>query len=178
MTGIDTWGYGFKVERIWFYHGGDYPDSGIPYQVHFIRRSRLQGDETYYQMSYFDRETTCNYCWEELWLGYNVWQDGSDEDLTFGVFVRPFGGGGGAGYWPRLWRDQSTDHEQLAAIMEVWWPPPFLNKGADNRDDPYSLWYYHSDAGLGEVLLGMEVSSDIIVASEETSFSTIKSLYE
>ncbi len=23
----------FKVERIWFYHGGDYPESELPYQL-------------------------------------------------------------------------------------------------------------------------------------------------
>ncbi len=177
MPGIDTWGYGFEVERIWFYHGGDYPDSGIPYQLHFIQRIRNGEEEIYDQLLYFDWETTCNYCWEELTLGYNVWDVGSDEDYTFGVFIRPYGGTA-ADRWPRLWLDQSPDHEQLAAVMNVWWPPPFSSRGAVGRDDPYSLRFYYSDAGLGEVLLGMEVSSDIITATEETSFSTIKSLYE
>jgi hypothetical protein len=177
MTGIDTWDYGFKVERIWFYHGGDYPDSGIPYQIHLVQRFRYGDDETFYQLAYRDRETTCNHCWEEVSLGYNVWGAGSDEVTTFGVFIRPFGGSAGGGYWPMLWRDQAADHDQLAALLNVYWPPPYLGASAGGRDDPYSLFYYNSDSGLGEVLLGMEVSSEVITSTEEASFSTIKSLY-
>ncbi len=96
MTGIDTWGIGFKVERIWFYHGGDYPDSGQPYRINMLYR--FVGEEELMAIGYFDTETTCNHCWETVDLGFNVWDMGSDEEQTFGVFIQPVEGTGGSGF--------------------------------------------------------------------------------
>jgi hypothetical protein len=177
MTGIDTWGTGFWVERIWFYHGGDYPDSGAHYQIHFVWRFRYGDDEEFYCGTYLDRYTTCNYCWEELEIDYPIWDAGSDEDTTFGVFIRPFDGTGGSGFHPRLWRDRYADHYHLAALLDVSWPPPPEPGSNVGNRDPYHVQYYNSDSGLGEVLLGMEVSSDVITSTQEMNFSTIKSLY-
>lgn len=176
MTGIDTWGYGFRVDRMWFYHGGNYADSGEPYQVHFIRRVQYSSGVEYVMQEYFDRETTCNYCWESFDVGFNVWQDGSDEESTFGVFVRPFGGLS-ASPAPMLWRDCQSDHEQSSAIFRVYFPPPPGPAGGAQERDTYGLLYYFSDWNAGEVLLGMEITSDGIVSTEAGSFSTIKSLY-
>ncbi len=168
----------FKVERIWFYHGGDYPDSGLPYQLHIILRHRDDfGGEDYTSMRVRDRETTCNYCWEEYVIGFNIW-DGLNDRYAIGVFIRPVEGTGGSGFFPRLWRDRYTNHDQLAAVMNVWYPPPPTGTpSAEGGRDQYTLWYYNSDYGVGEVLLGMEISSDVITSAGESSFSTIKSLY-
>lgn len=176
MPGIDTWGTGFTVERLWFYHGGPYAESGVPYQVHFIVRDRGHVPETYSTTVYFNRTTSCNYCWEELILGFPVIAMGSDDEVTFGVFVRPFGGSA-VNPAPLLWHDCCPNHDQLAATFWVSYPPPPGPAAAIGDRDVYELLYYYSDLGLGEVLLGMEVSSDVIVPTEAMSFSAVKSLY-
>lgn len=176
MPGIDTWGVGFTVERLWFYHGGPYSESGVPYQVHFIVRDRGQQPEHYYMEYYFDRATTCNYCWEELDLGIPIPNDGSDEEVTFGVFVRPIGGSA-VNPAPLLWHDCCPNHVQLAATFFVSYPFSSEPDRDSRSRDVYELLYYYSDLGLGEVLLGMEVSSDVIVPTEAMSFSAVKSLY-
>lgn len=182
MPGIDTWGWGggFTVERIWFYHGGDYEESGEPYQIHFLFRDRSGQEETYELFTYLDRSTTCNYCWEELVIDWHCGLCGSDEIETFGVFIRPFGGSAGSGFAPMLWRDGYPNHTQLAALLSVYFPLRESDQALDRNGgerDPYSLLYYNSDHGLGEVMLGMEVSSDLITANESISFSAVKSLY-
>jgi hypothetical protein len=177
MTGIDTWGIGFKVEQIWFYHGGDYPDSGQPYQINMIYRfTNDAGEEQLMIYHTHDAETTCNHCWETVDFGVNVWNWGSNEEQTFGVFIRPVEGTGGSGYWPRLWRDRYVDHHHLAALLNFGSIQPEPGTALGGRDVPI-VEYYYSDYGAGEVLLGMEISSDVITSVGETNFSTIKSLY-
>jgi hypothetical protein len=176
MTWIDTWDEGFIIQRIWFYHGGDYADSGVPYEVHLVRRIRYGGgEEGFSYQGHYARATTCNYCWEELdtFLWFAI--GGSDEESTLGVFICPLGG------WispePRLWRDHDVDHEHLSALLNLWFSP-VPNRGPAGGDrDLYSVDYYFSDYGMGEALLGMEIESDAIVAAEPTSFSAVKSLY-
>jgi len=175
MTGIDTWGTGFTVERVWFYHGGSYADSGVPFRIHFIRRVLIEGEETFWLQYYYDSQTTCNYCWEDVpivvWFG----GQGSDAENTFGVFIQPLGAG--VGSRPRLWHDRYANHPHSAALIGVYWDLA-SNSGSPPGDrDLYGVDYYFSDYGFGEVLLGMEISSDVIVATEPTSFSAVKSLY-
>ncbi|MBM4118703.1 hypothetical protein FJ251_13400 [bacterium] len=177
MPGLDTWGSYFVVERLWFYHGGPYAESGVPYQVHFMVRDREQLPEHYYVEFYFDRTTTCNYCWEELVLGYPIIGYGPDDDTSdLGVFIRPFGGSV-VNPAPLLWHDCCPNHDQLAATFWVSFPPPPEPTSGPQVRDMYELLYYYSDLGLGEVLLGMEVSSDVIVPTGSMSFSAVKSLY-
>lgn len=175
MTGIDTWGVGFMVERVWFYHGGNYAESGVPYRVHFIHRVLIEGEETFWLTDYYDRQTTCNYCWEVIQTAGYYPEQGSDEEDTFGVFIQPLGVG--VGSRPQLWHDRYANHPHSAALIGVYWNLA-SNVGSPPGDrDLYGLDYYFSDYGFGEVLLGMEISSDVIVATEPSSFSAVKSLY-
>ncbi|MCB1164376.1 hypothetical protein KDL67_16915 [bacterium] len=174
----DTFDEGFIVQRIWFYHGGDYAESGIPYELHLVYRNHYSDGHDEFSQSRVDQySTTCNYCWEELDVSYWFAIGGSDEEGTYGVFIRPLAGGGADGPQPRLWLDHYPDHEHLSALLDV----DFLTRSipADRRGDRdlYELILYYSDYGMGEVLLGMEIESDGIVAVEPTSFSAVKSLY-
>ena len=176
MTWVDTWDEGFILERIWFYHGGNYADSGIPYAVHLIRRLQVDDGEWFSQVLTFERSTTCNDCWETVEVG--LWDSGgSDEQNTFGVFIQPLAGGGAPGPQPRVWRDCCTNHEHLAALLRLDRGPRSGQAIVARDRDSYSLIGYYSDIGAGEVLLGMEIESDVIVATEPSSFSAVKSLY-
>lgn len=175
MTWVDTWGEGFIVQRVWFYHGGSYAESGVPYEIHLIERDRFEGGVEYFShIASFQQVTTCNYCWEETGPLYWSPNGGSNEESTFGVFIRPSSAGGAEGGRPLLWRDRYANHEHLAALLDV-----YFGRGpatAGDRD-PYELNYYFSDYGQGEVLLGMEIESSVIVPTESSSFSAVKSLY-
>ncbi|MEZ4397464.1 MAG: hypothetical protein R3C71_11180 [Candidatus Krumholzibacteriia bacterium] len=175
----DTFDEGFIVQRIWFYHGGDYAESGIPYEVHLIYRIRYSdGSEGFSFQRLNEYTTTCNYCWEELDVFHWFALGGSNEEETFGVFIRPLAGGGADGHHPMLWRDQSSDHVHLSAILNTWFgrdTAPAPEPPGDR--DLYTLGIYFSDYGMGEILLGMEIESDGIVVVEPTSFSAVKSLY-
>lgn len=179
MPGIDTWDVGFRVDRIWFYHSGGYEDSGIPYQIWMFYRYHIEDHDELSLLGYWERSTTCNHCWEDVTLNHMVW-GGSDETNTVGVFIRPLGGTGGGGYQPRLWRDQGPDHDQLAALIWNGWHDPASGAGlpgAAGDRDLFEVEYYYSDWGAGEILLGMQVSSDGIVAAAPSNFSVLKSLY-
>lgn len=179
MTWVDTWGSGFRVLRIWFYHGGNYAESGIPYEVHFVRRLQLgNGEEYFAYMGVRPYITTCNNCWEII-NEPTYWDadGGSDDENSFGIFIRPLAGGGAPGPQPRVWRDCCTDHEHLAALLRINFAPTPSQVVEPGSRDLYSLIGYYSDIGAGEALLGMEIESDVIVATEPSSFSAVKSLY-
>jgi len=175
MTWVDTWGEGFIVQRMWFYHGGSYAESGVPYEIHLIERNRFEGGVEYFSLiASFQRETTCNYCWEETGPLYWSPIGGSNEESTFGVFIRPSSHGGALGGRPLLWRDRYANHTHLAALLNVYFGS---GPAAAGDRDLYELNYYFSDYGQGEVLLGMEIESSVIVPTESSSFSAVKSLY-
>lgn len=177
MTWVDTWGEGYIVQRIWFYHGGSYAESGVPYEVHYIYRERYEGGiEVFFYDGVIERTTTCNYCWEEIDVHHWNAEGGSNEESTLGVFIRPSSHGGAEGGRPLLWRDRYANHEHLAALLDVYFSPGPTAAGPGDRD-LYELNYYFSDYGQGEVLLGMEIESSVIVPTESSSFSAVKSLY-
>ena len=160
------WILGFRVQRVWFYHEGQYPDSGEPYEVQFFYRlANLDGSESFAYIRRYSATTTCNACWESLSTSFDVYPGGDPEGVSIGAFVVPLGGTP-ASPSPMVWRDRYPNVPHSGAILDIgfWAPPPYV-------------WYYFSDYGMGEVMLGMEISSDGIVGTEDTSFSTIKSLY-
>lgn len=164
MPGLTAYD-GVWVNRIWFYHGGnDYAYAGVPYAIHVLKREVLDGGgEVFFPSNEVYRETTCNFCWEEVLLG--TWVNGHlNANKTLGVFFRPLGGSI-AIQTPRIWVDRFVNYEHAAASLDYSYPVEYTNPA------------YFSDYGIGEVMLGAEISGDVIVPTGETSFSAIKSLY-
>lgn len=176
MPGIEVpFGEYFYVERIWFYHGGDYPESGVPYRVYLMYRSIAQpsGDEDFMYFNQTEQLTTCNYCWEEIDVQWFV-AGSSTFDDAIGIFIQPLSGSPAIPA-PQLWIDSCSDHYHLACVLFVH------GKSGDRPTggrDYFDFEFYMSDYGMGEVLVGMEVENPFVTPVETRTFSAVKSLYD
>jgi len=177
MIGIEVPEYTgwFTVERIWFYHGGDYAESGVPYRVYLVFRSiaHPSGDEMFLEESELDGQTTCNYCWEEVDVHW-FFNGSSTFDCAAGIFLRPLAGTA-ASPEPQFWVDICPNHYHLACVLSV------LDKAGGNREVDRDMLYfdfYMSDYGIGEVLVGMEIDNPFVTPVETRTFSAVKSLYD
>ena len=167
----DLYAYGgiIVIERIWFYHGGsDYADSGVPYEVQIAARHQhgpgSEDDEFFYEGG-TERTTTCNFCWEEVVIGDPVGIGYLGGVIQIGVFFRPLGGPFASGT-PRIWVDAWPDYEHAATMIEY-----------TNSPIGYGNHWYFSDGGVGEIMIGMEISGDVVTPTKSMSFSALKSSY-
>lgn len=169
IPGLHTVGYVTVIERIWFYHGGpDYASSGIPYEVQVAVRHQHGPGGDYDEFAHvagIERMTTCNFCWEEIVIGQPVGIGYLGGVIQVGVFFRPLGGHPGLGV-PRIWVDAAPNYEHAATMLEFYESPIH-----------YGNHWYFSDGGVGEVMIGMEISGDVVTPTEPMSFSALKSLY-
>jgi hypothetical protein len=177
MIGIEVPEYTgwFTVERIWFYHGGDYAESGVPYRVYLAYRAIAYpgGIEHFGQERELDGQTTCNYCWEEVDVHW-FFNSSSTFDFAAGIFLRPLSGTP-ASPEPQFWVDICPNHYHLACVLSV------LDKAGGNREVDRDMLYfdfYMSDYGIGEVLVGMEIDNPFVTPVETRTFSAVKSLYD
>ncbi len=153
MTGINVGPAGvYYVKRVWFYHGGDYEDSGVPYNLYLVNRNSAPGDDSCHEIYYLQSATTCNYCWEYHDVNWFVVGD-SDLYDTIGLFVQPLGGMFTRAD-PKLWIDASSNHHHVGAILSPRIYPD-VPPGQDRSS--FDIQEYTSDAGVGEVLVGMEI---------------------
>ncbi|MEZ4397813.1 MAG: hypothetical protein R3C71_12980 [Candidatus Krumholzibacteriia bacterium] len=160
------------IWSVWFYHGGvDYEESGVPFEIHIITRTfQTDGSVEFNVEGIYDFwTTTCNNCWEEFYLGGYLAHGHFGEDRELGVFLRPLGGTIGV-QTPRIWYDCCPNYEHAAVTLRI------VNPKASDRSE-YDTPVYNSDYGLGEFMVGAEVTGDVIVPTRDASFSAIKSLY-
>ena len=168
-------GWNPLIWSVWFYHGGvDYEESGVPFEIHIITRTfQTDGSVEFNVEGIYDFwTTTCNNCWEEFYLGGYLAHGHFGEDRELGVFLRPLGGTIGV-QTPRIWYDCCVNYEHAAVTLRIASPLA----GGPVREGEYDTPVYNSDYGLGEFMVGAEVTGDVIVPTRDASFSAIKSLY-
>lgn len=166
----------FLLSRIRFYHGGNYGDSGEPprFRIAVVHRANVGTEYEHWnfigiwpQEGYAPIETTCNYCWEDVYIPYNglpIHLIENTSDYGYGAFIyreelRPKG----RGIPPYPWLDAVTEHPLTTAA------PAFVPGTWTIYDCPYSE--------IGDMLMDIEITYIDEIATEELSFSVIKSRY-
>jgi hypothetical protein len=174
MPGIDVGPSGtYEIKRAWFYHGGDYEESGVPYNLYIVNRVGDDwGDPSVSEYFNLQSETTCNHCWEYNDINITV-PGSSDESSTIGLFVQALGGIM-TNANPKFWLDATSDFHHVGAVL---WTTNYNDTARAQDRATHAVHEYMSDSGGGEVLVGMEIEGDFIVPTAEITFSTIKSLY-